>query len=57
MLDLIETAEGKDAPATAAPGKRVKIVGDTSILATLRTFGEGGNLFEVTDEASGNGMV
>lgn len=57
MLDLIETSEGKDAPATAAPGKQVKIVGDTSIMATLRTFGEGGNLLEITDEASGHGMV
>ena len=53
VLDLIQTGEGAAPPAK----KEVKIVGDTSILATLRTFGTGGDLFSVSDKSNGIGMV
>lgn len=53
VLDLIQTGEGAEPPAK----KEVKIVGDTSILATLRTFGTGGDLFSVSDKSNGIGMA
>jgi hypothetical protein len=55
--DLIQTGESAAAPATPPPkSKQVKIVGDTSILATMRMFAEGDNLLQVTDSSTGYGM-
>merc|ERR1719409_2696206 len=56
--DLIQTGESASAPATPPPkSKQVKIVGDTSILATLRMFAQGDNLLQVTDATTGYGMM
>jgi len=55
--DLIEEGESAAASVTAPPkAKQVKIVGNTAILATLRTFAEGEHLFKVTDSVTGYGM-
>jgi hypothetical protein len=60
MTDLIQESAGVMAPAaaTAPPkSKQVKIVGDTSVLATMRMFAEGDNLLQVTDSTTGYGMM
>jgi len=54
--DLLQESEGAGAVTAPPKSKQVKIVGDTSIQATLRMFAKGEHLFQVTDATTGNGI-
>jgi len=56
MANLVQEKESQNRVNVPPTSKQVKIVGETAILATLRTFAEGDNLFSVTDEKNGHGM-